>query len=68
VREGLIEFLCRNHPESLPQQRSVEEAPDEEIHHRRKSKSTSTTQGKEHERGSKAPGIHAEPESDGTGS
>ena len=68
VREGLIEFLCRNHPESLPRQRSVEEAPDEEIQHRRKSKSTSTTQGKEHERGPKAPGIHAEPESDGTGS
>jgi small-conductance mechanosensitive channel len=68
VREGLIKFLCRNHPESLPRQRSVEEAPDEETQYRRKSKSTSTTQGKEHERGLKAPGIHAEPESDRTGS
>jgi hypothetical protein len=68
VREGLIEFLCRNYPESLPRQRSVSEPPDEEIQHRRKSKSASTAQGKEHERGPKAPGIHAEPESDGTGS
>jgi small-conductance mechanosensitive channel len=68
VREGLIEFLCRNHPESLPRQRSVNEPPDEEIQHRRKSKSTSTAQGKEHERGPKAPGIHAEPEGDGAGS
>jgi small-conductance mechanosensitive channel len=63
VREGLIEFLCRNHPESLPRQRSVSESPDEEIQHRRKPKTVPAPQGKEHERGSKAPGIH--PESDG---
>jgi small-conductance mechanosensitive channel len=68
VREGLIEFLCRNHPESLPRQRSVSEPLDEEIQHRRKPKSASTAQGKEHERGPKAPGIHAEPESDGADS
>src|SRR4030095_15075204 len=68
VREGLIEFLCRNHPESLPRQRSVSELPDEEIQHRRKAKSPLAVQGKEHERGPKAPGIHAEPESDGAGS
>lgn len=68
VREGLVEFLCRNYPESLPRQRSVNEPPDEEIQHRRKSKSASTAQGKEHERGPKAPGIHAEPESDGASS
>jgi small-conductance mechanosensitive channel len=68
VREGLIEFLCRNHPESLPRQRSINEPPDEEIQHRRKPKPPSTAQGKEHERGPKAPGIHAEPESDGAGS
>jgi small-conductance mechanosensitive channel len=67
VREGLIEFLCRNHPESLPRQRSVSEPADEEIQHREKSKSVSTPRGKEHERGPKAPGIHAEPESDGAG-
>jgi small-conductance mechanosensitive channel len=68
VREGLIEFLCRNHPESLPRQRSVTEPLDEESQHRRKSKSPSAVQGKEHERGPKAPGIHAEKESDGAGS
>ena len=67
VREGLIEFLCRNYPESLPRQRSVSEPPDEEMQHRQKSKSASTVQGKEHERGPKAPGIHAEPDSDGAG-
>jgi small-conductance mechanosensitive channel len=65
VREGLIEFLCRNHPESLPRQRSVSETPDEQTQHRQKFKSFSTAQGKEHERGPKAPGIHAEPKSDG---
>ena len=63
VREGLIEFLYRIYPESLPQQRSVSESPDEAIGHRRKLKSSSPAQGKE--RGPKAPGIHAEPESDG---
>jgi small-conductance mechanosensitive channel len=67
IREGLIEFLCRNYPESLPRSRNVTEPPDEEIQDRRKTKSTSLAQGKEHERGSKAPGIHAEPESDGAG-
>jgi hypothetical protein len=68
VREGLIEFLCRNYPESLPRQRSVSEPFDEEIQHRRKLKTSSTAQGKEHERGPKAPGIHAEPDSDGAAS
>jgi len=65
VREGLIEFLCRNYPESLPRQRSVSEPPDEEMQRRQKSKSASTVQGKEQERGSKAPRIHAESEGDG---
>jgi small-conductance mechanosensitive channel len=68
VREGLIEFLCRNYPESLPRQRTVSGAPDEEIRHRQKSKSASTAEGKEHERGPKAPGIHEEQKRDGTGS
>src|SRR6266550_3732576 len=68
VREGLIEFLCRNYPESLPRQRSVSEPPNEVSQHRQKSKSASNAQGKEHERGPKAPGIHAESESDGAGS
>jgi small-conductance mechanosensitive channel len=65
VREGLIEYLCRNHPESLPRQRNVDESPGEEIQHPRKPKSASTLQGKEHERGPKAPGIHAESDGDG---
>jgi len=68
VREGLIEFLCRNYPESLPRQRSVSEPPEEAIQHRRKLKSSSPAPGKEHERGPKAPGIHAESEGDGAGS
>jgi hypothetical protein len=68
VREGLIEFLCRNYPENLPRQRSVSEPSDEEMQDRRKPKSSSTVQGKEHERGPKAPGIHAEIEGDCAGS
>jgi hypothetical protein len=68
VREGLIEFLCRNYPESLPRQRSVSEPPADDVQHRRELKSASAAQGKEHERGPKAPGIHAESESDGAGS
>jgi small-conductance mechanosensitive channel len=68
VREGLIEYLCRNHPESLPRQRGVNEPRDEEIQDWRKLKSASTVQGKEHERGPKAPGIHIESEGDGAGS
>jgi small-conductance mechanosensitive channel len=68
VREGLIEYLCRNHPESLPRQRGVNEPRDEEIQDWRKLKSASTVQGKEHERGPKAPGIHTESEGDGAGS
>ena len=68
LREGLIDFLCRNYPESLPRQRSVSEPLDQAIQHQRKLKSASPAQGKEHERGPKAPGIHAESEGDGAGS
>src|SRR5438270_7364532 len=67
-REGLIEFLCHNHPESLPRQRNVSQPADEGIQHRRKSKSALVVRGKEHERGPTAPGIHAELDSDGAGS
>jgi small-conductance mechanosensitive channel len=67
LREGLIQFLVRDYPESLPRSRNVSEPSEEEIQHRRKPKAASTAQGKEHERGPKAPGIHAEPESDGAG-
>src|SRR5437667_1506640 len=68
VREGLIEFLCRSHPESLPRQRNVSQPPEEGMQHARKSKSALAAQGKEHERGHTAPGIHAEPDNDGAGS
>lgn len=68
VREGLIDFLVRNHPESLPRRRNVRELTNEVIQDLRKAKSVSAGRGKEHERGPKAPGIHAEPESDGAGS
>src|SRR5437660_8493089 len=68
VREGLIAFLCSNYPESLPRQRNVSQPPDEGIQHRRKSKSALVVQGREHERGPTAPGIHAELDSDGAGS
>jgi small-conductance mechanosensitive channel len=68
VREGLVEFLCRNYPESLPRQRSVSEPPDEAIQHRQKLDSASPEHGKEHERGPKAPGIHSEQKGDGADS
>jgi small-conductance mechanosensitive channel len=67
IREGLIEFLCRNYPESLPRQRSVDEPSDEEIQQKRKSKSAIAIAGKEHERGPKAPGIQPEHKDDGSG-
>jgi len=59
VREGLIEFLRRHHPESLPRVRNVTLPPDEEIR-RGKSKDGAAASGKEHERGSKSPGVHAD--------
>jgi small-conductance mechanosensitive channel len=59
VREGLIEFLRRHHPESLPRVRNVTVPPDEEIQ-RGKSKDGAAASGKEHERGSKSPGVHAD--------
>lgn len=68
LREGLIDFLCRNYPESLPRQRSVSKPPADDVQHRRKLKSASPAQGKDHERGPKVPGIHAESEGDGAGS
>jgi small-conductance mechanosensitive channel len=66
VREGLIQFLCRNYPESLPRVRKVEERSDEEIQGRRR-KDGAATSGMEHERGSKSPGVHPETKTDGQG-
>ena len=64
VREGLIEFLRRDYPESLPRVRNVDEPPDEEIR-RKKSKDGAAVSGKEHERGSKSPGLHPDEKADG---
>ncbi len=64
VREGLIEFLCRNYPESLPRVRNVEvDEPSESQRHKRKD--DATMPGQEHERGSKTPGLHPDEKSDG---
>src|SRR6266446_3558815 len=65
VREGLIDFLCRNYPESLPRVRNVTEPPDEEIQ-QAKPRHGSAAGGKEHERGSKSPGVHADDRRDGS--
>src|ERR1700731_1029548 len=67
VREGLIEFLRRDYPESLPRVRNVTEPSDAEIR-RKKSKHGSAASGKEHERGSKSPGVHADDKRDGADS
>jgi small-conductance mechanosensitive channel len=59
VREGLIEFLRRDYPESLPKVRNVT-IPDNASPAR-----TEVASGKEHERGSKSPGLHPDEKSDG---
>ena len=55
VREGLIEFLRSQYPESLPRVRMemgrLDESPALEARH------ASTLEGKEHERGPSAPGL-----------
>jgi hypothetical protein len=63
VREGLIQFLCCNYPESLPRVRNVN-IEEETQYQKPRFKQTS---GKEHERGDKSPGVHADEKSDGTG-
>jgi small-conductance mechanosensitive channel len=68
VREGLVEFLRRNHPESLPRSRnmSVDDENTASPARTRKHRDE-VTPGSEHERGDKSPGVHAEDKSDGTG-
>lgn len=56
VREGLIEFLRRNYPESLPHSRNANAPGDDEIA-RNRSRTSETSSGKEHERGSKNLGV-----------
>jgi len=67
VREGLIEFLCRNYPESLPRARNVEveESPESRTP-RQRSVDGESVSGQEHELGSKSPGVHAEERRDGS--
>src|SRR5204862_438585 len=65
VREGLIEFLRRHHPESLTKVRNVDVsdlASTVEASPRR------ARTGKEHERGDTSPGVHTEGKTDGAGS
>jgi hypothetical protein len=64
VREGLIEFLRRYHPESLPRVRNIIEPPDEEVQ-RTKSKDRAVSD-KEQERGSKRPGVDTDDRTDGS--
>jgi len=64
IREGLIEYLWRNHPESLPRSRNITEPSDAEVQ-RKVSKRPEPTSGKEHERGPKSPGVHSEEKTDG---
>jgi len=78
VREGLIEFLRRHHPESLPKVRNVdvsdlastvEGSPG-------RTRNASPVEdspwrartGKEHERGDTSPGVHTEDKTDGAAS
>src|SRR5205823_2031481 len=65
IREGLINFLVRNYPESLPRSRNVN--VDDEAPHlqRRKSTDESRTPGAEHEKGDKSPGVHPEATTEG---
>jgi small-conductance mechanosensitive channel len=69
VREGLIEFLRRDYPESLPRVRNVDvDEPSEATARRRKSTDGETVSGQEHERGSKSPGLHPDEKADGADS
>jgi small-conductance mechanosensitive channel len=67
VREGLIEFLRRDYPESLPRVRNVDVDDASEVE-RRKRKDGAAVSGQEHERGSKSPGLHADATADGENS
>lgn len=65
VREGLINFLVRNYPESLPRSRNVNVDDEHQKTPRRKSSDGEAVAGQEHERGDKSPGVHPEAKSDG---
>jgi small-conductance mechanosensitive channel len=65
VREGLIQFLQRHHPEGLPRVRYVIEPPDEETQ-RIRSNYGAPVSGEEQERGSKSPGVRPDDGTDGS--
>jgi len=66
IREGLINFLVRNYPESLPRSRNVNVDDESPKILRRRSTETEVTPGSEHERGDKSPGVHPDAKRDGT--
>jgi small-conductance mechanosensitive channel len=66
VREGLINFLVRNYPESLPRSRNVNVDDEHPRAARKKSSESETTPGAQHERGDKSPGVHPDVNRDGT--
>jgi small-conductance mechanosensitive channel len=59
IREGLIEFLCRRHPESLPRVRNLNVEETSTIR-TKASSGVETVSGQQHERGSKSPGVQTE--------
>ena len=63
VREGLINFLVRNYPESLPRSRNVA-VEEPTTTQRRQRKDDATPPGAEHERGDKSPGVHHDSKTD----
>ncbi|HST29602.1 MAG TPA: mechanosensitive ion channel domain-containing protein [Chthoniobacterales bacterium] len=65
VREGLIEFLRRDYPESLPRSRNLSVDAEHQRTARRKSTEAEATPGSEHERGDKSPGVHRDQKGDG---
>ena len=65
IREGLIIFLVRNYPESLPRSRNVNVDDEHPRAPRKKSSDDETVAGSEHERGDKSPGVHPEAKIDG---
>jgi small-conductance mechanosensitive channel len=65
VREGLINFLVRNFPESLPRSRNMSVDDESSKTSRRRSTADEARPGSEHERGDKSPGVHAEDKGDG---
>jgi len=65
--QGLIQFLVRNHPESLPRSRNVN-VDDESPHIQSREKRLGDGQavaGQQHEKGDKSPRVHPEATTDG---